>query len=78
MMSTLSITPFEITINYFITLYKALLSIFQIKGEDGNIYPMKFCMVINCAGPWAGEIGRLAGLGIDEDVLKVPIPVEPR
>ncbi len=39
---------------------------------------MKFCMVINCAGPWAGEIGKLAGIGIDEDVLKVPIPVEPR
>ena len=51
---------------------------FQVKAEDGNIHPMQFEKVINCAGPWAGEVGKLAGIGIDGGELKIPIPVEPR
>ena len=50
----------------------------QVKAEDGNIYPMRFRQVVNCAGPWAGEVGKLAGIGIDSGSLKIPIPVEPR
>ena len=39
---------------------------------------MKFACLVNCAGPWSGQVGALAGIGTGEGALSVPIPVEPR
>lgn len=39
---------------------------------------MHFSLVINCAGPWAGEIAEMAGIGTGQGGLSVPLPVEPR
>jgi len=34
---------------------------------------------VNCAGPWAGEIARMAGIGGEDDGgYNIPLPVEPR
>lgn len=50
----------------------------KIKHKDGKIYETTFAMVVNCAGPWAGSVGQLAGLGVDEGVLRFPLPIVPR
>ncbi len=50
----------------------------QVQAEDGNIYPMRYHAVVNCAGPWAGEVARYSGIGIDDNFLRVPLPIEPR
>ena len=39
---------------------------------------MKFALVINCAGAWAGEVAKMAGIGTGEGVMSIPLPVEPR
>lgn len=49
----------------------------QVKSE-GTIYQSQFALVINCAGPWAGDVAKLAGIGTGEKILSVPLPVEPR
>jgi len=39
---------------------------------------MKFALVINCAGAWAGEVAKMAGIGTGEGIMSIPLPVEPR
>ncbi|CAI9718188.1 FAD-dependent oxidoreductase domain-containing protein 1 [Octopus vulgaris] len=56
---------------------KNKLDCVQIKSDDG-IYHTKFAIVVNCAGPWAGEVAEMAGIGHGKDILSVPLPVEPR
>lgn len=55
---------------------KKVLSVANIKDLDGNIHQTKFAVVINCAGAWAGEVAKMAGIGATEDDM--PLPVEPR
>ena len=59
-------------------VYHDVFVFLQIRHEDGKIYPMRFAVVINCAGPWSGEVGRMAGIGTGDGVMRFPIPVEPR
>jgi FAD-dependent oxidoreductase domain-containing protein 1 len=40
--------------------------------------PIQSHLVVNAAGPWAGEIARKAGIGSGAGLLAVPIPIEPR
>lgn len=49
----------------------------QIKSE-GEIYQSQFAIVINCAGPWAGNVAELAGIGTGKGILSLSLPVEPR
>lgn len=37
-----------------------------------------FATCVNAAGPWAGEVAKMAGIGIGPDDLSIPLPVEPR
>ena len=47
--------------------------------DDGNVYPTRFAMCVNCAGVLAGDVAKLAGIGAAEDgPLSVPLPVVPR
>ncbi|BFZ20112.1 hypothetical protein BsWGS_23150 [Bradybaena similaris] len=48
------------------------------RTKDGREYETKFCMAINCAGPWAADVAELARVGTGEGDLAVPLPVEPR
>jgi len=50
----------------------------KVKTEDGTIQPLKFAIVIVAAGAYSGEVARLAKIGTGPNILKVPIPVEPR
>ncbi|CAF1225694.1 unnamed protein product [Rotaria sordida] len=54
-------------------LDKALI----LSAEDNRIYPMDATFVINAAGPWAGEVAKMAGIGVS-DQYPVALPVEPR
>ncbi|XP_060084218.1 FAD-dependent oxidoreductase domain-containing protein 1-like [Ylistrum balloti] len=54
------------------------LSGLQIKRSDGTSDSMEFAMCINCAGAWAGEVAKLAGIGTGTGPLSVGLPVEPR
>jgi len=56
------------------------LDMVEIKHSDGKVYPMRFAAVVNAAGPWSGEIARMAGVGTEdsEGALRFPLPVEPR
>jgi len=35
-------------------------------------------MVVNAAGPWAGKLAQLAGIGNPDIGDGIPLPVEPR
>uniref|UniRef100_A0A7E4V1K9 FAD-dependent oxidoreductase domain-containing protein 1 n=1 Tax=Panagrellus redivivus TaxID=6233 RepID=A0A7E4V1K9_PANRE len=48
----------------------------QMVGASAR--PVRTNMIVNAAGPWAGEIARMAGIGQGEGLLAVPIPIEPR
>jgi FAD-dependent oxidoreductase domain-containing protein 1 len=57
----------------------------HIDTFDNKITPVKFTKVVNAAGPFAGEVARMAGIGSAFDEtddplrsLKVGLPVEPR
>ncbi|KAK7496987.1 hypothetical protein BaRGS_00011723 [Batillaria attramentaria] len=50
-----------------------------IRTRDDKLYSTKFAMVVNCAGPWAGEVAMKAMIGSGENIdLATPLPVEPR
>ena len=38
--------------------------------------PFTYC--VNASGAWLADIGKLAGIGLGDDLLGVNIPVEPR
>ncbi len=50
----------------------------QVKALDGALHPILSCYVLNAAGPWAGELARLAQIGIGPELLSVPLPIVPR
>lgn len=34
--------------------------------------------VVNAAGAWGGELARMANIGVGDDLLAIPLPVQPR
>ncbi|CAF4834392.1 unnamed protein product, partial [Rotaria socialis] len=48
-----------------------------LSAEDNQIYPLDTAFVINAAGPWAGEVSKMAGIGASDE-YPVALPVEPR
>ncbi len=50
----------------------------HIHLDDGDVWPLNSCMFVICAGPESGHVATLAGIGVNEGVLSIPLPVEPR
>lgn len=50
----------------------------DVDHKNGKRYGCDAGIFINCAGPWAGEIARLADIGGGEKGNIIPLPVEPR
>lgn len=48
-----------------------------LSADDNQIYPIDCSFFINAAGPWAGEVAKMAGIGTSEE-YPVALPVEPR
>lgn len=46
--------------------------------SDTSARPIRAHMIVNAAGPWAGKIAELAGIGKGEGLLAVPVPVCPK
>lgn len=42
--------------------------------------PIRFHTCVNAAGPWAGDVARMAGIRPDSDnaMLRIPVPIERR
>ncbi|CAF1176886.1 unnamed protein product, partial [Didymodactylos carnosus] len=59
--------------NETFNLDKALL----LAAEDNQIYSMDAAMIVNAAGPWAGEVSKLANIGVGKGDFSVALPVEP-
>ena len=34
--------------------------------------------VVNASGVWGGELARMANIGVGDDLLAIPLPVQPR
>jgi L-2-hydroxyglutarate oxidase LhgO len=60
----------------FILKLKVGQNVKLIADENGDLHQMKFALVINCAGAWAGEVAKMAGIGTGEGVMSIPLPVE--
>ncbi|KHN87226.1 FAD-dependent oxidoreductase domain-containing protein 1 [Toxocara canis] len=45
---------------------------------DASARPIRTHFVVNAAGPWAGKIAEMAGIGKGKGLLAVKLPVEPR
>uniref|UniRef100_A0A1I7SFP6 FAD-dependent oxidoreductase domain-containing protein 1 n=1 Tax=Bursaphelenchus xylophilus TaxID=6326 RepID=A0A1I7SFP6_BURXY len=50
----------------------------QPKMTGASSRPINFYRLINAAGPWAGEISQMAGIGKGIGGLAVPVPIEAR
>lgn len=50
----------------------------DIDHKDGTRYGCNAAMFINCAGPWAGTISKMARIGFGEKGNRHQLPVEPR
>ncbi|XP_074654197.1 FAD-dependent oxidoreductase domain-containing protein 1-like [Tubulanus polymorphus] len=51
----------------------------RLLGNDSNdMQPIKFRHIVNAAGPSAGEVSKLVGIGGGDGLLSVALPVEPR
>ncbi|CAF1466991.1 unnamed protein product [Didymodactylos carnosus] len=48
-----------------------------LAAEDNQIYSMDAAMIVNAAGPWAGEVSKLANIGVGKGDFSVALPVEP-
>ncbi|XP_025114034.1 FAD-dependent oxidoreductase domain-containing protein 1-like [Pomacea canaliculata] len=69
----------NVTINPADGKYHNTLTNAVIRTREGKLHTTKFAAVVNCAGPWAAELARKAGIGIEkQDDLMIPLPVEPR
>lgn len=49
-----------------------------IRTKDGREHEIRFSVVINCAGPWAADIAEMAKIGLGDEELVYPLPIEPR
>ena len=50
----------------------------QIRHASGTMHGCNFATCINAAGPWAGEVAKMAGVGTQDGDRRIPLPVEPR
>ncbi|KAI6222507.1 putative fad oxidoreductase [Aphelenchoides besseyi] len=48
------------------------------KMVGASARPVGIYQIINCAGPWAGDVCRLAGIGKGTGMLGVPVPIHRR
>lgn len=48
------------------------------KANDNEEHAIKFALCVLSAGDKSGEIAELAQIGLGENLLKVPLPVERR
>ncbi|KAK5982804.1 FAD-dependent oxidoreductase domain-containing protein 1 [Trichostrongylus colubriformis] len=46
--------------------------------SDTSARPIRTHLIVNAAGPWAGKIAELAGIGKGQGLLAVPVPIRPR
>ncbi|KAL6724782.1 hypothetical protein Aduo_019639 [Ancylostoma duodenale] len=46
--------------------------------SDTSARPIRTHLIVNAAGPWAGKIAELAGIGKGDGLLAVPVPIRPR
>ncbi|KAI6181893.1 putative fad oxidoreductase [Aphelenchoides besseyi] len=53
-------------------------AIIRPKMVGASARPVNTYQIINCAGPWAGDVCRLAGIGKGTGVLSVPVPIHRR
>ena len=54
------------------------LASLQIRTKDGREHEIRFSVVVNCAGAWAADVAEMAKIGLGEEELMYPLPVEPR
>uniref|UniRef100_A0A914W269 FAD-dependent oxidoreductase domain-containing protein 1 n=1 Tax=Plectus sambesii TaxID=2011161 RepID=A0A914W269_9BILA len=45
---------------------------------DASPRPIRAYTIVNAAGPWAGKVAAMAGIGKGKGLLSIPLPVEPR
>ncbi|CAD5228094.1 unnamed protein product [Bursaphelenchus okinawaensis] len=50
----------------------------QPKMTGASSRPISFYQCVNAAGPWAGQVAEMAGIGKGEGALAVPIPIVAR
>lgn len=50
----------------------------EVTMADGEKRTINFAILVVAAGAWAGEFGRMAGIGDGKGILGMPIPIEPR
>lgn len=64
----------------FVTMF--ILCVVQLSTQsrdiNGDTFETNCHQVVNCAGPWAAQIGELAGMGTETGALSIPLPVLPR
>ncbi|EYC08785.1 hypothetical protein Y032_0064g3527 [Ancylostoma ceylanicum] len=46
--------------------------------SDTSARPIRTHLIVNAAGPWAGKVAELAGIGKGDGLLAVPVPIRPR
>ncbi|EDW01995.1 GH21750 [Drosophila grimshawi] len=54
------------------------LSAAVVGSADGKRRTVQFDTCVLAAGPWSGQVARLAKIGMGGDLLRVALPVEPR
>ncbi len=45
---------------------------------DASARVIRAHTIVNAAGPWAGKVAAMAGVGRGKGLMAVPLPVEPR
>lgn len=49
-----------------------------VRTESGELKEIKFAICVLAAGQESGKVAEMARIGRREDILSVPLPVEPR
>uniref|UniRef100_A0AC35TSI0 DAO domain-containing protein n=1 Tax=Rhabditophanes sp. KR3021 TaxID=114890 RepID=A0AC35TSI0_9BILA len=50
--------------------------IVKCKKTGASPRPVRTHLIVNCAGPWAGKVAEMAGIGKGEGLMAIPIPVK--
>ncbi|VDK59942.1 unnamed protein product [Cylicostephanus goldi] len=68
-----------------LTFKKAIVAmiltfVFEVRPQmsDTSARPIRAHLIVNAAGPWAGKIAELAGIGKGKGLLAVPVPIRPK
>lgn len=49
-----------------------------MKCPDGELKTIDFAYAIIAAGPYSGQVAKLANIGTGTGILSIPLPVEKR